>query len=219
MIALVNTTWDNRDSVLFHPVLKAYPTHHSWMITAHVLLGNMEKQWKLYTRQMIRTCQLLPSLIWKLTAPTHLFTGLEAELNNLNGIYTSYQPLILAATQLLQNELSFDGIPVSSKHMKRSLLPFLGDTLSWLTGTATTKDVNAIMSRINHLISTQQSQQKTLVHVISILNVTRYATQVNRHHINILMDTTEKTHQDVTTLYNIMHSLYSSISYHQIILP
>ena len=64
----------------------------------------------------------------------------------------------------------------------------------------------------------QQKQQETLVHIKSILNVTRYATQVNRHHINILMDTTEKRHQDITTLYNITHSLYSSISYHQIIL-
>ena len=32
------------------------------------------------------------------------------------------------------------------------------------------------------------------------------------------MDATEKTLQDITTLYNIMHSLCSSISYHQIIL-
>ena len=144
--------------------------------------------------------------------------GLEAELNNLNSIYTSYQPLILAATQLLQKEPSFDGIPVSSKHMKRSLQPFLGDALSWLTGTAATKDVNAIRSRINHLISMQHNQQETLVNLISILNVTRYVTQVNRHHINTLMDTTEKTHQDVRTLYIIMHFLHSSISYHQIIL-
>ena len=28
----------------------------------------------------------------------------------------------------------------------------------------------------------------------------------------------EKTHQDIMTLYNIIHSLYSSISYHQIVL-
>ena len=101
--------------------------------------------------------------------------------------------------------------------MKRSLLPFLGDTLSWLTDTAITKDINAIKSRINQLISTQQNQQETLVHVILTLNVTRYATQINRQHINILMDTTEMTHQDITALYNIMHSLYSSISYQQII--
>ena len=124
----------------------------------------------------------------------------------------------LQATLMLQKEPSFNGIPVSSKFMKRSLLPFLGDAVIWLTGTATTKDVSAIKSRINQLISTQQNQQDTLVHVISILIVTRYATQVNRHHINILIHATEKTHQDLTTFYNIMHSLYSSISYNQIIL-
>ena len=199
-------------------MLKAYPTHHSWMITAHVSLGTMKKQWKLFTRQMIRIHQLLPSLIQIPAAPTQLFSGLKAELSNLNNIYTSYHPLIQAATQLLQKEFSFDGIPVSSKHMKRSLLPFLGDALSWLTGTATTKDVNAIITTINQLISTQQNQQETLVHIISNLYVTKYTTQINRQHINILMDITEKTHQNITTLYNTTHSLYNSISYHQIIL-
>ena len=163
------------------------------MITAHVSLGNMEKQWKLFTKQMIRTHQLVPSLIWKPAAPTQLLTGREAELSKLNSIYTSYHPFIQAATQLLQKEPSFDRIPVSSKHMKRSLLPFLGDTLSWLMGTATTKDVNAIKTRINQLNSTEQNQQETHVHVISILNVTRYVTQISRQHINVLMDTIEKT--------------------------
>ena len=167
---------------------------------------------------MIRTCQLLPSLLWKPAALMQLLSGLEAEISNLNSIYTSYQPLIKASTQILQKEPSFDGNQVSSKCMKRSLLPFLGDALSWLTGIATTKDINTIKRRISHLISIQQSQQETLLHVISIHNVTRYATQINRQHINILMYTTEKTHQDITTLYNNMHSLYSSISYQQIIL-
>ena len=102
--------------------------------------------------------------------------------------------------------------------MRRSLLPFIGDALSWLNGTATTKDVSAIKTRVNHLITTQQNQQETPVQVISILNVTRYVTQVNRQHVNILMDTMEMTHQDVTTLYNITHFLYSSLSYQQIIL-
>ena len=121
MITLINTTWVNRESVLFQPVLKAYPTHHSWMITAHVSLENMEKQWKLFTRKMIRTCQLLLSLLWKPSAPTQLLPEHKAEFNNLNNIHTSYQPLIQATTQLLKKEPSFDGIPVSSKHM-RSLL-------------------------------------------------------------------------------------------------
>ena len=102
--------------------------------------------------------------------------------------------------------------------MRRSLLPFLGDTLSWLTGTATTKNVNSIKTRINQLIATQHNQQETLVHVISILNVTRYAIQVIRQHINIVISTAEKTHQDITKLYNITHSLCSCLSYQQIVL-
>ena len=68
------------------------------------------------------------------------------------------------------------------------------------------------------MIATQQNQQETLVHIISILNITRYTSQVNRQHINVLMDTMEKMHQDVMTLYHIMHSLYSSLTYQQIIL-
>ena len=106
----------------------------------------------------------------------------------------------------------------SSKHMRRHLLPFFLDALSWLTGTATIKDVNSIKTRINQLITTQHNQQETLVHIISILNVTRYATLVNRQHVNILMDTMEKMHPDGMTLYNFMHSLYSSLRYQQIIL-
>ena len=111
----------------------------------------------------------------------------------------------------------FNGVPVSNKHIRRSLLPFLGDALSWLTGTAMTKDVNTIKTRINQLIATQQNQQESLVHIISIFIVTRYATEGNRQHINILMDAMENMHQDVITLYNITHSLYSSLSYQQII--
>ena len=128
MITIVNTTWEYRESVLFYSVLKACPACHSWMITAHVSLGNMEKQWKLFTKQMIRAHQLLPSLLQKPAAPTPLLSGLEAELSNLNSIYTFHQQLIQVATQLLQKEPSFDGIPVSSKCMKRSVLLFRGNT-------------------------------------------------------------------------------------------
>ena len=43
---------------------------------------------------------------------------------------------------------------------QKSLLPFLGDALSWLTGTATTKDIHSIKTRINQLIATQASQHR-----------------------------------------------------------
>ena len=172
----------------------------------------------MFTRQMDRTQQLLTFLLQKPLASTHLFSTVDAELDSLYSIHTSYKSLTLAATQLLKKEPSFDRVLVSNKRMRRSLLPFLGHALSWLTGTATTKDVSSIKMRINQLIATQHNQQETLVHIISILNITRYATLVNRQHINIVMSAAEKTHQDVTILYNITHSLYSNLSYQQTVL-
>ena len=145
---------------------------------------------------MDRTQWLLNFLLQEPLAQTHLLSTLEAELNSLDSIHTSYKPLILASTQLLKKEPSFNGVLVSKKHTRRSLLPFLGDVLSWLTGTASTKDVSNIKNKVNQLIATQHNQQENPVHVIFILNKTRYASQVNRQHINIVMNAAEKKHQD-----------------------
>ena len=71
---------------------------------------------------------------------------------------------------------------------------------------------------MNQLTETQSTQQETLVHIVSILNVTRYAAQVNRHSINVLMDKVDETSQDVNNLYNLTTSLATSLSYHQLIL-
>ena len=49
------------ESIIFQPVLQAYPKHHSWIITAHVPLGNLECHWKAFYRQLARTQQLLHS--------------------------------------------------------------------------------------------------------------------------------------------------------------
>ena len=176
-------------------------------------LGNTEKQWRMFIKQMDRTQQLLKSLLQKPLATTPLLSPLEAELTNLDSIHKSYKTLILVAIHLLKKKPSFSGVSVSTKHMRKSHLPFLDDGVSWLTGTAMTRDVTSIKKNVNQSISTQHSQQETLVHVISILNITRYATQVNRQHINIVMNAVEKTHQDITTLYNFTYSLYNSLSY------
>ena len=113
---------------------------------------------------------------------------------------------------------SFDGHSNHNNHIRRSLLPFLGDALSWPTGTATTTDVSTIKKRVNQLIEEQSMQQETLVHIISILNVMRYSAQVNRHIINAQMDKVDETVQDINNLYNLTTSLVTSLSFHQVIL-
>ena len=219
MITLTNTSSarENGESVLFQPVLKAYPTCHSWLITAHISLGRLEWHWKSFTRQMDRTDQIILSLGHQPSALTQLLSALQAELTNLNNIYTSYKPIIIPAINLLATDPSFDGNQNYNKHVRRSLLPFLGDALSWLTGTDTTMDINSIKKRVNQLIAAQSMQQEAIVHIVSILNVTKYAAQLNRQHINIVMDTVDKMVHYVNNLYNITTSLYTSLSYHQLV--
>ena len=185
--ATASTTKETGESVLFQPVLKAYPICYSWIITAHVSLGHLECHWKYFNRQLDKTCQLLLFLSHQPAAPTHLLSPLQVELTTVNDMYNSCKPTIISAINLLNTYPSFDGHMTSNTHHKRGLLPFLGDGLRWLTGTATTKDVNSIKKHVNQLIETQSTQQETLVHIVSIFNVTRYTMQVNRHSINILM--------------------------------
>ena len=201
------------ESVIFQLVLQAYPTHHSWIITAHVSLGNLECHWKAFNRQLARTQQLLHSLEQQASVQTQLLSTLQVELSNIEDIYNSSKITIVSTIKLLQSNK-----PQGHICCRGNLLPFLGDAVSWLTSTATTKDTNSIKTRINQLIATQSSQQETLVHTISILNVTRYATQVNRHSIDTLMDAARATSYDINNLYNLTMSLTTSINFHKLIL-
>ena len=201
------------ESVIFQPVLQAYPTRHSWIVTAHISLGNLERHWRLFKRQLARMQQFLRSLEQHPSASPQLLTTLQLELSNIQDIYKSNEISITSAINLLNSKQ-----PQTTTRHKRSLLPFLGTALSWLTGTATTKDICSIRTRINQLIATQSSQHDTLVHIVSILNVTRYATQVNRHSINSLIDAVHTAAQDIDNLYNMTTSLASSITFIQMIL-
>ena len=117
------------ESVLFQPVLKAYPTCHSWIINAHVPLGHFECHWKYFNGQMDKTCQLLLLLNHHSAAPTYLLTPLQVELDTVNDMYDSCRPIIISAINLLNTDPSFDEHMNGNTHHKRSLLQFLGDPL------------------------------------------------------------------------------------------
>ena len=140
---LINETLEQeiQESILFYPILKTYPTHLSWIIMVHISLRDLDKQYKMFIQQKTRSQQLLNSLHQKPLPPNYLLSTLEAELENLDSIYTSYKPLILTVTQLLKRKSSFSDMSSLSRHTRRSLLCFLGDALSWHMGTAMTKDV------------------------------------------------------------------------------
>ena len=87
-----------------------------------------------------------------------------------------------------------------------------------LQETATTKSINSIKNLDKPINHNSVITKRNLVRIISILNITRYAAQVNRHSINILMDVAEATSHDINNLYNLTTSLASSINFHQLIL-
>ena len=142
-----------------------------------------------------------------------LLSTLQLELSNIQDIYKFGESTITSAIQLLNS----NQLQTCTQH-RRSLLPFLGDDLSWLTGTATTKDIHSIKTWINQLIAMQTSQCNTMVRIVSILNITRYATQVNRHSINNLIEAVCTTSQDINNLYSLTTSLATSINFNQMIL-
>ena len=180
------------------------------------ITGTLGTSLEIFQQKMDKTHQLLLFLSHCPAAPTHLLSPLQVELDTINDMYNSCRPIILSAINLLNADPSFNGLMNSNTSHKRSILPFLGDALQWLTGTATTKDVNRIKAHVNQLIETQSTQQDTLVHIVSILNVTRYAAQVKS--INILMDKVDETSKHVNNLYNLTTSLATSLSYHQLVL-
>ena len=133
--------------VIFQPVLQAYPTCHSWIITAHVSLDNLEHHWNAFNRHLARKQQLLCSLGQQPSVQTQLLSMLQVKLSNNEDIYNSGKTTIISAIKLLQFNPSFDGQSQTHICCRRSLLPFLGDALSWLTGTATTTDITALKHR------------------------------------------------------------------------
>ena len=76
-----------QESVIFQPVLQAYPTHHSWIIMAHVSPGHQECHWKAFNRQLARTWQLLHFLDQQPSALTQLLSIMQVELTNIEDIH------------------------------------------------------------------------------------------------------------------------------------
>ena len=55
-----------------------------------------------------------------------------------------------------------------------------------------------------------------MVHIVSILNLTRYKTQVNRQWINIILKELTKSNEDIRALFNITNQLATQQMLYQI---
>ena len=77
------------------------------------------------------------------------------------------------------------------------------------------RDTWEIKQHLSQLIQAQTKQQENLIHVISILNVTRYAAQVNRQKLNEVIDALQRSNEDLDKLFKITEVLTQCIRYQQ----
>ena len=64
----------------------------------------------------------------------------------------------------------------------------------------------------------EETKQKTIVHIVSILNSIRYETQVNRQWINIILKELTKSNEDIRALFNITNQLATQVQVQNIVL-
>ena len=50
-----------------------------------------------------------------------------------------------------------------------------------------------------------------MVHIVSILNLTRHETQINRKWINIILKESTKSNEDIGALFNITNQLATQV--------
>ena len=191
----------HHESVLFHPVLKDYPTHNSWIITTQISLGNLNRQLNMFNPRKTLAHQLLMKLQDQLLASQLVLNTLLDGFSNRDNIYESYKYTIRSAVQLLKTD-------------SENILP-PENPLKQLKGTAIMREIQEIKQHANQLIQAQTKQLKTLVYVISILNITRYAAQVNRWKLNEIIDALQRSNADLNKLFNITEVLTQCIRYQQ----
>ena len=192
---------------------------HSWIISTHINLGTLHKPMHMFNRQKNIVRETISKLRNHQDDTIEPSQPFQVKLDNLHNLFMAYKPVFSSAKSILQTQPSFDGKPIPpSRRKKQSLLPFLGSALKWLTGTATTKDIKHIKRQISSLIQTQKNQWKTMVHIVSILNLTRHKTQVNRQRINIILKELTKSNKDIRALFNITNQLATQVQVQNIVL-
>ena len=92
----------------------------------------------------------------------------------------------------------------NDRRTRRSLLPWAGDLLGALIGTASRTALNKLKNQINSLASDQNELVHVVKNSLTIVNKTNSVASENRHAIEILSDATKKLDRKMRILNNAM---------------
>ena len=100
----------------------------------------------------------------------------------------------------------------SSNRVKRAILPFVGDALSSLFGTATTNEIQDILSRVNDLTDAQDEVLNVIDNSVTMINQTIVDVDMNRRTITRLMNSTNYLTDRLNGLKDVvLNSYFASI--------
>ena len=105
--------------VLFQPILAAYPTRHSWIISTHINLGTLNKPMHMFNRQKNIVHEIISKLRNHPDDTIEPLQPLRIELDNLHNLFMAYKPVFSSARSILQTQPSFDGEPIPSSRRKK----------------------------------------------------------------------------------------------------
>ena len=103
---------DRIESVLFQPVLAAYPTQHSWIISAHINLGPLHKPMHMFYRQKNIIHEMISKLRNHPDDEIEPLQPLQVKLDNLHNLFMAYKPVFSSTRSIFQTQTSFDGKPL-----------------------------------------------------------------------------------------------------------
>ena len=79
--------------VLFQPILAAYPTRHSWIISTHINLGTLHKPMHMFNRQKNIVCEMISKLRNHPDDAIEPLQPLQVKLDNLHNLFMANKPV------------------------------------------------------------------------------------------------------------------------------
>ena len=138
---------------------------------------------------------------------------LQVELDNLHNLFMAYKSVFSSARSILQTQTP---TTVRTEETKPSTFPQLGTEMVNWNSHYQGHQIHQEADLIPHQNAGKST--KTMVHIVSILNLTQYETQVNRQRINIILKELTKSNEDIRTLFNITNQLATQVQVQNIVL-
>jgi hypothetical protein len=189
-----------REDVIFEKLHEISTTRSRWMITLVTDLTPYQVFIENLYADLNEINRITMALMIHFKSPYQrnfllTFKGLETEIINL---------------RQSQNEIlyTFQDVKSLDQRSKRALLPIVGKALSFLFGTVSEDDLNAIRGSINNLATNQQKVIHVVEESLTILNTTRVEVAENRQAINDLIGALSVLS---TKLQNETNRLYKEI--------